>query len=428
MGSAWFGCDPTGVPNTVDGLRFSEDDIASFNASWAELLAARTPAPASVTVAPAPVLGREEQNLLDEVGQRLQGEHPESPWWARLVVQHREEFLGAALANGWDFEDTPYPPEIWVPVLLVQQPAGLHLLRGSLRKPEYPKVEEFGPGSHLDDSLLWARYDCEMSFCDAADTNLNPEGSLFVLPDLVHLPGGVATFALPVAFEDFAPPTPARVPRARGSGGTRGPRALPSGVLERLREEFPWLTDEDVRAAADRVPRAETNDEAPARSEQRLSPEDLEDQAYAQVMDLLEEKREQWAWDDEVVNENFYTQVSGGAWTNRFKQTPADSVRALGRAHTKFWCTRFGWSRTKVFHFSAHGELACNVLAREWCRKADFFFRRWCDSVGSETFADRAAHAYCESEEFLDWAVQVSIESPTWAKISELRAAFPRRV
>ena len=72
-----------------------------------------------------------------------------------------------------------------------------------------------------------------------------------------------------------------------------------------------------------------------------------------------------------------------------------------------------------------YDELGANMLAREWARKGNHFFQAWIDSVGAERFEDENAHPYEFSPEFLEWSADVDIDSPAFARISELRNFVP---
>ena len=293
--------------------------------------------------------------------------------------------------------------------------------------PELPVLE--AAGAQLNPLLFWAQYDIDTAFYDATAITIQPDDSLFVLLVIEHVPTGVITRSEATAFEAFALVMFARAaPRA---GDPRRPRAVPAELLARLRADFPWLTEDDVRAASGRAAGAGGGGGMEGERDaivERLDPDDFDERAYERVMDELEKVRLEWAFDDETVTENFYTHQAGGQWTARFRGALADVADMKARAHVHGFCTMFQWPRMKRFHYSAHGELGANRLAQEWARKGDFFYRKWVDSAGAETFADKEAHVYVESLELLEWAVEVDVDSHTWGKISELKAAFPQLV
>lgn len=360
--------------------------------------------------------------ILDAKGEDLEVARLRLPWWAAPIVLQRGEWMGCAVAKEWDRSMGSFPPEIFVVALAVQQPTGLHLLRCSLKPQEWLEMSAAAP-TKVDPWLLWARYDSELDFRDAVDVDFAEDELLFVLPAVLHGPGGVFVRAEPVAFDEFckaiAPP-PEKQRAATSSRRTRATVLV--GLLEKLREEFPWLTEEDVRQAKEKVAnKLSDSAESGGHPGQIVGEADYEEQAYDKVMAALEEKRQEWAFEDDDATTNFYVLQAGGVWMRKFKGVESDAAHAKGRAHTHAFCKRFSWPRLKVFTFRSYGERACNLMAREWCRKGHFLFEAWVQSVGAETFLDREAEAlaFTESEEFLDWAV--------WSKITELREAWPMR-
>ena len=159
----------------------------------------------------------EQQSILERQNQLMLEEKVDLPWWAKITTQQRDHFAGTAIARWWDAEASPYPPVVWVPILMIQQPLGVHLLKGTLRQTEFPAIEE--AGVHLHPLLVWARYEFDFRFFDAATTDIEPDDLLFVLPKVEHVAGGVLTRAEPIPFENFALVVPPRVAQPRGGGG-----------------------------------------------------------------------------------------------------------------------------------------------------------------------------------------------------------------
>ena len=184
------------------------------------------------------------------------------------------------------------------------------------------------------------------------------------------------------------------------------------------------MSDADITAAKERADRDKGEGGHPA-PHRIMKPEDYEEKAFPALREELDEKREEWKFDDEDVSINFYTHLAGGNWTKKFKDVVSDAVHAKARAHCRAFCDRFHWPKTKVFHFSAHGEIGANTLAREWCMKGNHYFTAWMKSVGLERFRNPEDHPYADSMEFLDWAVDVDVASHTWAKVMELRNFRP---
>ena len=66
------------------------------------------------------------------------------------------------------------------------------------------------------------------------------------------------------------------------------------------------------------------------------------------------------------------------------------------------------------------------LLAKEWARRSNFYFRIWTDSVGAEKFLDPSEHIPEESYDFVRWAVTVDPMTDVWASIQEVRGCVPR--
>eukprot|EP00974_Lingulodinium_polyedra_P099620 9648979-Lingulodinium_polyedra.AAC.1 len=79
----------------------------------------------------------------------------------------------------------------------------------------------------------------------------------------------------------------------------------------------------------------------------------------------------------------------------------------------------------KKFLFSAHGELAANMLAREWCRRAHHYYVQWAQAAEDVPFDYESAEAYEDCSEFIDWACGVPTDTQTFARIVEVRGARP---
>ncbi len=193
-------------------------------------------------------------------------------------------------------------------------------------------------------------------------------------------------------------------------------------------EEFPWLTEDDVKSAKERAARDDEEAGAHVVIPRLLKPEDYEEKAFLDIRGQLVKKREEWSVDDDEYSANFYVLLAGGAWTKKFKDVVSDSAHAKARAHAHDFCKMFNWPKTKGFHFTAHGELGSNLLAREWCRRGHHYFKVWCDSGGAEDFAEPGLYPHTETLDFHDWVVDVDAGSHTFAKVQELTSYVPKLV
>jgi hypothetical protein len=140
----------------------------------------------------------------------------------------------------------------------------------------------------------------------------------------------------------------------------------------------------------------------------------------------LQKKREEWAFTDADVTLNFYVFLGAGVWTHKFCGTPANEAIYKSRGHvvTTFHVL-YEWPKSHGFRFSTYTELGANMLAREWCRKSDYFYNHWLDSEVNTCFDDPTELDYVEHEEFLAWVATVDVASHTWVRVSELKHAVP---
>lgn len=324
------------MPNTIDAFRFSQGEIDLFAAWWTQVLAGGVALPALAAVsAESDLFGAEELKLVDAMGKALDAPRQQLPWWATLAVQNRDEFVGCAIAMDWDRSQGCFPPEIFVVVLAVQQPPGLHLLRCSLKLKEWPELPMTGPFA-LDPWLMWAHYESALDFQDAASLAANGDELLYVLPSVVHVSNGVATRSEPIALDEFCRTMPPRQTAQRTTTGERRIRATVSAqLLEKLQEEFPWLTENDIRVAKAKSP-SKSGESGPKQElvVRCVEEADYEDMAYETVMAALESKREEWRFEEDEVSVNFYPALVGGVWTRKYKGVATGAAHAKGRAHT----------------------------------------------------------------------------------------------
>jgi hypothetical protein len=420
-----------GVPNTIEASRFRSADVVRCASLWHDVKGGHSDLidlGRQLPVAVAP--DQQQRSILEGMAQDLAKPKKAMPWWVPMVCEHRDLFssMGILFRKIVDGEGPTFSVEIFIITLAVQLPVALTMLQGTLHLTDLPAMEDGGAEEVFDPMLFVARYDVsDLRYVDAADISADDDAEILVLPNLAHKPGEVVTMAQPIPFDEFCRYLPRKPARAPSSGSSSRVKAVPVGVAERMREFFPWLTDDDIKAAHEKAQRKlEDLDAKGGHDGRHLAPEDLEEEAFAKVMGELERQRGEWNFEDDEVAANFYTLVAGGNWTKKFKGVAADSVSARCRAHVKVFCDRFHWPKMKVFHFSAHGELGANTLAREWCRKGHHYFSLWVTSVGAERFANPGELVYPQSLEFLDWAVGVDVNCQSFAKIVELGECYPR--
>ena len=274
------------------------------------------------------------------------------------------------------------------------------------------------------------RYDISQGeFVRPADIDVAEGCIVSVIPDIRFEGNIVIATAKPEPFEEFcASFLRSGAKKKPRTGGTGCKKASTATVRDRVRAEFPWLTDADIKAFEGEQEDDAEGSGAIAGEVRRVDWEAVEDEAFLDVMDRLADRREEWAFEDDQLH--FYIILPGGMWTEVHTGAVSDSAKCNARSHVKQWCKEFGWPQSKQFMFSAHGLDGANELAREWCRKGNFFFQEWRDSAGSEDF-DLSAGCTVEYEEnlgFVSWAADVPFENErTWQAIMALRRAWPKK-
>lgn len=87
----------------------------------------------------------------------------------------------------------------------------------------------------------------------------------------------------------------------------------------------------------------------------------------------------------------------------------------------------YQWPHSKTFAFSLYGRPACHELAREYCRRAQFFFDLWVDAE-VEVFHYEQVHLdmYEETLEWVTFCCELDEESETFARAIEIRSLLPK--
>lgn len=79
------------------------------------------------------------------------------------------------------------------------------------------------------------------------------------------------------------------------------------------------------------------------------------------------------------------------------------------------------------FAYSKYGVFAAHALAREFCRRSDYFLSLWLAEPENDDFAysAEALGSYEETEEWVDFLLEQDIESSTFAKGNDIRHLSP---
>ena len=199
-------------------------------------------------------------------------------------------------------------------------------------------------------------------------------------------------------------------------------------------ELFPWLAPAAIeKALALEDPEGEEDPPAPvhAGAPPEEMADDVVDARLEDAADRLRDLRDEYAAedDDDLPELHFYVRILGGKWTVLHKDVDADAATMFARQHAKRWCHLFHWALQKGFAFSAYGQAESVHLAKAWARKGNYFCDIWYAAGAADEFeySHEQLASYVEQDTFLDWAVTVDIELPTFERIVQVRTDLPHK-
>ena len=231
----------------------------------------------------------------------------------------------------------------------------------------------------------------------------------------------------PILFEDFLrslPRLPELAPRAPA-----GVRGAGRDWWAELREEFPWLTEDDfpdgVPARGHGRGHGDHGHDPPRPPERHVVGPDITEEVALDVKARLDARRK--AWGHDFTDSWFYVRILGGNWTFVHTRSDANAVSMYARECVKPWCTRYKMPKQKGFHHLKFTEDGANILAVAWARRCDFFLRLWVEAGSDPNFLydDDMKQSYVPSEEFLDYACALDVRTNQFDAVMELNHAFP---
>ena len=433
-GSNWRGVAP-GIANTMDASRFTEYEIKLAATWWedAETAGRGCTLGKSVSQIRPP---REDvmKELTEQIKKRQRAKQP-NPWWASKMIERRDHFVRTAVGK-LDGED-PFPHMIYIMQIASSGRRYARFLPCTRHYGAVHLHDDVDAAGHPAPDLLLPRYTAEDTYLPAQLVPLDEGTEEIWLCKGVHYQGGDIVFSemVPIA-EYIAALPPALKQDRRGEPGedSRVPR-LNKRQRDALREEFPWLRDEDfdLRAAAIQAPRRpvfEPPDPADRAVSPRGSSGDEADDAEldVDVRDIMEQihgepgvpvMRER----DDSFGTHWYVRSRGSDETNGLLSLlEGESYGAYARSHCRQFVLLYKAPPTKTFNQAKHGTEGSFFLAREWARMLEHFFRIWC-AAGSPEFLDLSgdAHLYQESGEFADWAASEVAQHISKAAIEQFR-------
>ena len=137
--------------------------------------------------------------------------------------------------------------------------------------------------------------------------------------------------------------------------------------------------------------------------------------------------RDEYEWNDHAAL-YFYSRLLGGRWTLEHAGEAADGACGFARSGPpKTWCGKYGWATSRKFLFSRYGKEGATTLAREWARRAEYFYRLYLASgdVGFK-YSQEHVDRYVDSPVFLDYLIGLDVEHPAFDVGTALRKLAPR--
>jgi hypothetical protein len=364
------------------------------------------------------------QQLSDTVFSELEQHFPKSnrralPAWMRLMCSHRDEFKRCVLYVG----DGDPRETVYMPLSLCQSPMSivwLHLKRVPHVLPTF---------GILDRAIALSVCHTHAYSFGVVDFSLDEIGvvdgdPLWVMDGFSFSHGDVArSHADPIPFETFTKHMRSSAHASERSASTRS--KIPKSILDEMRAEFPWLTDEDLGLAASRATDSIRSKSGAKATDEALV---LDDVAMDELLERMREEREVWKTDDDDLY--FYVKLRGGKWTIEHAGVGNDCVGSFSRAGiaTDF-CNNYTFPSMKTFRFSKYGVESARALAREWARLGNYYCILWvskeCDAVYDFT-ADEIHDS--QDLDFLDFCMTLNVEDDAWAPSTLLRGYTPKRV
>jgi len=439
-----------GVPNHIAQARLNDRELESacefFDSPGCQKLRLEAGPLGAFGLAPS-APSQAEQGVLRAVEDGLpQVDEAEPPWWCRSICRIRDCFWETAI--GLEEEG-----EFWLVLFAKKNPHECTFLQ--LR----PKMTEVD----LSDGIALQReaphqdrrqYEfLPPTICTEQDIPFpkDEDFDIFVRWDFrLHGKTAAAPHA-PMAFERFLSMHAGPKPHNARAPGQRL-RAVPAAAREGLLEEFPWLSEDDLpggchparkRARADERPRpaadaAGSESDEPglleeAQGEDAAPEEPAEEAPVADdaegAVDELNAVRDECAWHEEDPL-YFYTRVLAGRWTwsTREKGHAADGCCGFARGGgPQAWCIAYEFPRQASFMFEKYGRDAACQLAREFCRRGEYYYQLYLEA-GDEDFEYTGEHVagYEESLQWLDFISVLDVEDNAFMKGLELRDLMPR--
>ena len=130
----------------------------------------------------------------------------------------------------------------------------------------------------------------------------------------------------------------------------------------------------------------------------------------------VEAERAEFEELSEGATVNFYVHIQGGPAAKRRHGVSANAVAGFARRGVpRDWAGVYQYPKQREFSFRKYSKKCAHELAREWCRRADWFFKKWLRKTSrTETFEYVASDVteYAESEAYAAFVHELELDKP----------------
>ena len=239
-----------GIINSMQSAHFSVAELASAAAMWRDWEPSETqgdwPEEVVMTHAPPEPLCEEiarVSRILDPGGTHA------LPWWASLMVNRRSLFRRTAIAteNGED----GFPDTLFIFQLACQRPQYATFRPAHRIDHLRPFGADDNMWSQLPSYMFMPRYCIGDNFVSARDIEIDDTATIFLVSGLFYI-GSFVVAGDSMEFEQFLMTLPAGPGPSEPREPQRSER-IPRAALAALRQEYPWLTEEDLGIVSRRL-------------------------------------------------------------------------------------------------------------------------------------------------------------------------------
>ena len=416
-----------GRPNHMDSMRFGADDFIRFAQLWAQY---RECDLRPDLKAPPEQMTRAQHQLINEELARLEMPKAPRPDWLSQIVSGRDFYSRAGL-----FSETADAGAGVVYKLL--------LAIGQPQRAMFLQCKRIA-GTEMRWDPRHYRYD-DMKIVDHHHVPFTCLGDIMIFPEMRCMDSTLYATGLPVSLVYFGRFHQVSVPASsvsRSSSGRRG-GLIDMDMLEKLQNEFPWLSSEELiqilkghtasttsaSGSAGTTHQTHTGSTTSASGSAGTStlteiPEDILEAAANELISM----RESFEGHLEEEGSWFTVNVLGGVWSmHRSRQSASDIQAACKDRSTETWCYATGWPPRKSFAVRKHqGVLNARRLSEEMVRRGNHFMRGWIErgSPAPFSFAQLKA-AYSAPSSYNDWRNSLIITSEAYTAAQAIEDLVP---